>query len=364
MTKTEDPTVCEPVTVVMIPRERFGCARESLESLHASTEVPFKLIYVDTKSPEPYASELRELATEYGFQLLRCDSFVKPTCARNAGARLADTQYVAFVDNDVAFAPGWLEKLVECAEATGAEVVGPLACQFEPLHEEIHAAGGQIMDPGEHERFLAKWRDEEPGSTDVDKLRLHEVIFKQGLAVADERPNLRRQETGFVEFHCCLVRRDALVRIGFLDENLSTKEHLDFCLSIQKEGGKVFFEPESVITYFAAAGDRRLHWAELRYYLRRWSETWHRTSLRHFMSKWGFLDDGYVARKMRISASRRRKAIERMVRQTMPLLRGFPARALVRATGPFERVANRLLIRRGSGEPSFQVVDGTVRAAS
>src|SRR5207249_8335576 len=49
-----------------------------------------------------------------------------PNEARNIGLRRVRTRYVVFIDNDAVPAPGWLERMVECAEETGAWVVGPL----------------------------------------------------------------------------------------------------------------------------------------------------------------------------------------------------------------------------------------------
>lgn len=39
--------------------------------------------------------------------------------------------------------PGWLKKLVECAEETDATVISPLICQGTPVHEIVHCAGGE-----------------------------------------------------------------------------------------------------------------------------------------------------------------------------------------------------------------------------
>jgi len=38
-------------TIVVVPRERFGFAIKSLESLFDRTEPPFHLVYVDAGSP-------------------------------------------------------------------------------------------------------------------------------------------------------------------------------------------------------------------------------------------------------------------------------------------------------------------------
>ena len=39
------------VTVVVVPRERFGVTSRSLEAIYANTPAPFPLVYVDGGSP-------------------------------------------------------------------------------------------------------------------------------------------------------------------------------------------------------------------------------------------------------------------------------------------------------------------------
>ncbi|MGI9333787.1 MAG: glycosyltransferase family 2 protein [Gammaproteobacteria bacterium] len=328
------------VTVVMVPRERFGGTPEAIDALLENTPTPFELIVVDNNSPASTRRYLRELAQRPHVRVLRTDSYVTPNQARNIGWRQARTPYIVFIDNDVAFAPGWLAKLIECAEQTGADVVGPLACQFEPLHEIIHCAGGQIMAPDELRRFLDT---DDADLDDVPSFELDEMIFKQGASVADERARLHRAPTGFVEFHCCLVTRASLQRLGGLDEHmLSTKEHLDFCLALQRLGGTIYLEPQSLITYFSFAGERHLDWSEVPFYMLRWSDAWHEASMRHFRRKWNLADSPYFTAKRKIGSWRRSLAVARLLMQTFRLGgTRWPGR-IARALVPLERVCNRL----------------------
>ena len=67
---------------------------------------------------------------------------------------MAETEYVVFVDNDVLYTEGWLDRLVACADETGAEVVAPLTCQGLPAHTEIHHAGGDYARRRRHGGLL------------------------------------------------------------------------------------------------------------------------------------------------------------------------------------------------------------------
>lgn len=270
------------VTIVVSPRERFNFTRESLESIYEHTKIPFKLVYVDGNSPDQTRRYLEAQAQAKGFQHIQTDYYLYPNQARNIGLRQVDTEYVIFIDNDVVVTPGWLKPLVECAEETGATIVGPLICQGTPVHEIVHCAGGEsdvlVETKGEHVRR-----------------RILEKIYKQGRRVADVRDQFQRQPTGLAEFHCMMVRTEIFQKIGLLDEALlNTKEHVDLCLLVAQAGGTVYFEPTSVVTYVPGPP---LEWSDLHYYMLRWSDAWELDSLHRLRDKWNLTEDEYFKRK-------------------------------------------------------------------
>lgn len=67
------------VTIVFVPRERFSCTRESLESIYEYTEIPFKLIYVDGNSPAKVRQYLQDQAHLKDFQIIRTDYYLSLT---------------------------------------------------------------------------------------------------------------------------------------------------------------------------------------------------------------------------------------------------------------------------------------------
>lgn len=118
-------TLDPKVTIVIVPRERFSCTQESLESIYEHTTIPFNLIYVDGNSPEKIHHYLKQQAQAKNFQLLRTEYYLTPNQARNVGLSHVKTPYLVFIDNDVIVTKGWLNALVTCAEETSATVVGP-----------------------------------------------------------------------------------------------------------------------------------------------------------------------------------------------------------------------------------------------
>jgi cellulose synthase/poly-beta-1,6-N-acetylglucosamine synthase-like glycosyltransferase len=280
---------------------------ESLKSIIADTAAPYELVYVDAGSPKAVAAELAELCRANGFRYLRCEHFLTPNQSRNIGWAAASTPYVAFVDNDVIVSPGWLQALERCAEETDAEVVAPLTCQKLPLHTEIHQAGGRFTDD------LSTFFTRPAAERFVD-----EEHVLQGRKVGEVE--LTRQETQCCEFHCALVRREVLERLGGLDEELlATKEHIDFCMSVWRHGGKVMFEPSSVVTYLFPNRARPLSREDWPFFTLRWSPQWQRLSLRHFQRKWGLAEDPYFDKRERMLGWRHREGIARPVARSLPL---------------------------------------------
>ena len=309
-------------TVVVVPRDHWSDSEESLESVLAHTARPYDLVVVDGGSPPAIARALRSAATRAGFRLIRTELPLWPNRARNLGAAGLATRYVAFIDNDVVVAPGWLEALVACAEETGASVVSPLNFEGRPLHTRVHFSGGAagvvlVGDAGRAERHL------------VDRIE------------KDADP--RRRPTGCAEFHCMLVRRESLERVGGLDEGmLSTRENLDFCMAIAEAGGSIWLEPSSRITYLPPDP---LRLADLPYFALRWSDAWDLASFRHLRDKWRLVEDAYFEEQYRILGWRRRELM-----MVGCLLRWLPSTRLrlgaERALRPLERAVNAWWARR------------------
>lgn len=279
------------VTIVVSPRERFSCTRQSLESIYEHTKIPFELVYVDGNSPAKVRHYLLSQSQEKGFKNIRTNYYLTPNQARNIGLTQVKTKYVVFIDNDVIVSPNWLHHLVQCAEETEATVVGPLMCQDEPVHETVHFAGGESHI----------WYDK------TGRRRLREKMYKQGQQVEQVREQLQRQTTELAEFHCLLVRTAIFKQIGQLDEAmLNTKEHLDFCMSVAQLGGTVYFEPDCVVTYVPGPP---LELTDIPFYMLRWSDAWTLGSLHRLQEKWQLTEDAYFTTKYKGLGWRRRDSL-------------------------------------------------------
>lgn len=345
---TKESLRLEPqVTIVVVPRERFRFARESLESLYENTEFSFKLVYVDNNSPAKLRRYLTTQAQAKGFRLIRSDYYLSPNQARNFGLRQVSSEYVVFVDNDVIFSPGWLKALVECTEETGASVVGSLVCQYLPVHEVVHCVGGEYMPPEELAQF-AKGEPTVPQTPDPKgKWRVQEKTPHQNRPLSEVRDQLKRQPIGFVEFHSMLVRTELFQRVGLLDEEFScTKEYLDFCMTVTQAGGTVYLEPASVVTFLTHPPAPPLVWTDLPYFMVRWSDAWELASLQHFQQKWDLVESEYFQKRYKKLGRRRREEIIQPLVARFTFLGKVRTKWLEKRLISLEKMLNRYLCDR------------------
>ncbi|WP_448601569.1 glycosyltransferase family 2 protein [Thermoleptolyngbya sp.] len=318
------------VTIVVGPRERFSHTQESLESVYRNTHYPFDLVYVDVCTPPVIQKYLNAQAQEKGFTLIRTDYYISPNQARNVGLRhvlkVAKSQYVVFLENDVVVEPGWLTQLVKCAEETGAEVVGPLTCIGKPELGVIHNAGGATY-------ILS---DVKPDGR--VKRRLRQEAYLTGKAIAQVQDQMHRIQCDYVEFHCLMARTDLFAKIGLLDEGmLATREHIDFCLSVKEAGGKIYCERKSVVTTdtVGIAQNKKgleelfgtnllpdFKWYDLPYFMVRWCNAWDRASLDHLRQKWNLAEDSYFKKRYQIIGNRRRELLVKPLEQRLTFGRG------------------------------------------
>ena len=97
---------------------------------------------------------------------------------------------------------------------------------------------------------------------------------------------MHRNPCDYVEFHCTLIRADALQRLGPFDEGLlSLHEHIDLGLRVRDAGGSAYFEPRSVVSYVPPP-PYDSH--DFPFFMMRWSDAWNRATVERFKEKWGY----------------------------------------------------------------------------
>lgn len=283
-------------SVAVVPRERFRQLPLSLRSLFKTIDENVPVIVVDGGAPGHIRKELYALCAERPFELVECEDFVLPNKARNIALDRVETKYVAFCDNDLDYWPGWLDALVENAEANGSAAVAPLTFIGPSDPPMIHHAGGS---------FVFRKDSADLGVlTEVhhyDNVRLAE-------AEADNFDKAPLDHKNF-EYHCVLVNAEAMRAVGGHDERLILHEHLDSSLRLMIAGGRLTFEPGARVMYLAFEKFNKKDWP---YFLFRWAQHRAETSDRIFTENWGVYKDHPATRFEWIHMHRERAMLTRL----------------------------------------------------
>jgi glycosyltransferase involved in cell wall biosynthesis len=213
--------VPNPVVSVVVPtRDRAGYLDVTLASLaDQDFEEPYEVIVVDDGSGDSTPDVIRR----HGVRSLVHDPPRGPNAARNEGARVAQSDLIALVDDDV-FAPRtWLRELVEGARR----------------HADAQVFGGPIRARLEGPAPRSCGR-ETPPITTLD------------LGTADVEAQL-------VWSANMLLRRSALELAGEFDESLPTGgDEEEWQRRLASRGGKVVYLAAAAIDHRRVGDDARL----------------------------------------------------------------------------------------------------------
>jgi GT2 family glycosyltransferase len=260
-------------TIVMTARERHDLAVSALQSVVDNTPRPYRLVYVDSGSPPWLGEILAQRAGEWGVEICRAEPGLWPNQIRKQIAPSIDTEYVVFMDNDVSVRPHWLERLVACADETGAGIVGPLVLIGSgSAGGKIHMAGGRLRTtPAAGGRVLEEWHSYADRNPE------------------DVRGELERGPSDFLEYHCLLMRTKLAKEVlPFDDRIVCVHEHIDTALAARKAGYTLYFEPSVEVTYLAYNAYKL---EGLPFFRARWGRAASEASIQAFCAKWNVIDD-------------------------------------------------------------------------
>ncbi|MGE3285227.1 MAG: mycofactocin biosynthesis glycosyltransferase MftF [Pseudonocardia sp.] len=171
-----------------------------------------EVIVVDDGSADPAA--VRAVADGAGARVLRHDAPRGPAAARNAGAALARTPLVAFLDSDVVPAPGWLATL-------RAHFVDPAVALAAPRIVALPPVRGLL---GRYEAVRS--------SLDLGP---------------DPALIVPRTRVAYVPSAALVVRREVL-GAGF-DERLHVAEDVDLVLRLHAAGWRLRYDPAARVAH-------------------------------------------------------------------------------------------------------------------
>lgn len=184
--------------------------------------------------------------------------------ANNRGIAVAKERYLCLLNDDTIVGQGWLGALMHEAMKPGIAAVGPFSnCDRGWLHDEVIRVEGKDLVIG-------------MSLEDVEKIIP---------AIGKYRHPKEVIERKWVAFYATLLKRDAVDKIGLLDENFkSGDEDMDYCKRLRDAGYRIVATYDSWVFHFGAktrknseTADRAQHHLEDRdnhaYFEKKWGKS-------------------------------------------------------------------------------------------
>lgn len=216
------------VSIVILTFNQLEMTRQCLESLEKHTAPGHEVIVVDNGSTDGTPQYLNELCRrKSNMQYIYNDTNLGFSKANNQGIKVATGDYILLLNNDVLLTPGWLERMVACAQGDpSVGVVGPCT---------NNAVGQQVIDT-----------DIEFEDNAIQKFACARLMQKAG----------NWFETHRIIGFCLLAKREVIDSVGMLDERFGPGgfEDFDFCLRVKQAGYKIMIAEDVFVYHIGGKG--------------------------------------------------------------------------------------------------------------
>ena len=210
-----------PLVSIIIPAyNRVALTQQCLDSLRTTVDLSAEIIVVDNGSRDGTDALLRSLGSSVR-RIRNAENLgFAPAC--NQGARAAMGEYLVFLNNDTIALPGWLGSLVDTAQASPTVAV---------VGSRLLYSDGTIQHAGVVMSRVFR-----------SPCHIHRQVDGNHPAV-----NYLR-EFRAVTGACMLIRRGSFESAGGFDEGFRNGfEDVDLCLRVRSLGGRIFYQPRSVL---------------------------------------------------------------------------------------------------------------------
>lgn len=207
------------VSIIVLNYDKRHYTRKCLESVVRSTHRPLEVVLVDNGSTDGSLEEIpawQRLLTEHdvGMKCHLNETNAGAPAGRNQGMRLAEGEYVAWMDNDVLVRDkDWIDRLRERLDGDpGLGIVSPKLL-FPPPDERIEFAGCAVTPRG------------------------RVVYVGRGRPQDDPEANVERDVQCLISA-CVLLPRRAIEEAGEMDEAFFPVQYedIDYCYRLKSLG--------------------------------------------------------------------------------------------------------------------------------
>lgn len=260
----------EPVTVVVVPRDRFSGVEKCAEAILSNTDAPFKLVFLDFGYPKKSLDYLRALNAKVPTEVVSFGYAIPMTAFKEYLPRIT-TPYTAWVDNDTFVAPAWMSPLLELAKQ-GARAILPTTLEREGL--DIDSRGIPLRNHISHSELR---RVAVNGRTYV-------FDYKPYRRAAPEELPQEAHTIDFFELHAFFAETAVLRQIEL--PPMVVREHIDIGLQLYKLGIAIWNEPKSQV-HFDNLNEVGT-WRDHCFFRYRWSQRFIDGSHDLFEDRWGY----------------------------------------------------------------------------
>jgi GT2 family glycosyltransferase/glycosyltransferase involved in cell wall biosynthesis/Tfp pilus assembly protein PilF len=259
-----------PLVSLIIPVfNNVELTKKCIDSIRKNTRCDlYEIIIVDNASTDATLEYLNSL--EDSVKIIRNEKNVGFAKACNLGARISESDYLLFLNNDTEAKPSWLEYLLSVfnqnleVAIAGAKLLYPdrtiqhAGIEFLPLQHplNLNEFGAVNVMPDHPYRFL----DETMPLVNV------------------------RRELDMITGACLLIKSSVFKEVGGFDEvYLNGCEDIDLCLKIRQRGLKVIYEPKAILIHHEGKTSGRFDHVKknLEIFFSRWAA--------HFDENWRFV---------------------------------------------------------------------------
>ena len=231
-------------SIIVLTFNGLELNKKCIDSVLKYTDTDFELIIVDNASEDGTSEYLKTLKDPRVKVFLNKENvgFAK---GNNQGAKKAGGDVLVFLNNDTEATKNWLPPLTK---ALKDKKTGIAAGKMLYPNGKIQHAGVAVSDKGIPRHIYRRF--------DSDFL-----------------PANKKREFQAVTGACLAIKKDLFDKVGGFDERyINGLEDVDLCFKVQREGMKVMYIPDSVITHHESVSkDRFKHvYQNIEYYQSKW----------------------------------------------------------------------------------------------
>lgn len=219
-----DPAIRSPLVTVVLPtRDRVDLLQRAIRSVRNQTLGSWELIVVDDGSSDATSRVMLEYASaDRRIRYERNETSMGAPAARNRGATLARTNYLAFLDDDAEWLPQNLERQVAALESAPEKALAYCLVVIRDNLGVDHVVGSAAASGPHPRRELLRGN-----SIDTSCVVLRKAVFQAVGGFDESLPRLQDWDLWLRLADVTLFSfvREPLARTGFTPGSISTNQN-------------------------------------------------------------------------------------------------------------------------------------------